>query len=549
MKTKWLRTLAVLASLALLIAGCGSAGSDGDATEDGGETEETTETTQAAVATTEAASGGDEEQTGDADDPVEAASGTLRMVEFSPVTTFDPAGSQTAQSAYLYPVYDTLLLQNDSFGVEPNLATAWNSPEPTVWEFTLRDDVVFHDGATFDAQVAADNMLRNQSFEGNPNASTWTNMVSAEATDEFTLRVEFSSPQPQFPIQMTMVMGMMVSPTAFDSDMTRAPAGSGPWVWDDAQSQAGVTEVYLLNESYWDPAKQGVETVEVTAVPDNNARLNAGLTGEAEIISTLRDAQIDASEEGGFETLAVQNYFPYLVVLGRTGNSDEELTDLKVRQAILYSIDREAYIDAIQAGKGSAVGGMYGPALPEWHVPELDDSYLYDPDKARELLAEAGYADGLTITMPVMPAIQPHMEIVTQMLASSGITVELAQINNGELGPRNAQGEWDITWFRDLSYHPAADLGKFITEGGRMNPFGAADTQDLADKLIEATQADAEEAKALYAEIETEMIDRGILIPLGHGGQNNSYNPEAITKPTLGLNMQGAMPYGVRFVE
>ncbi len=547
----WTKILALIFGFVLLAAACsGESTEDSDDESSSEDAQETTSTTQAAVATTEASSGGSDADDDSADDAaeVEPASGTLRMVEFSPVTTFDPAGSQAAQSAYLYPVYDTLLLQNSEFGVEPNLATAWSSPEPTVWEFELRDDVVFHDGTPFDAQAAADNMLRSQAFEGNPNASTWVGMVGAEATDDYTLRVEFSNPQPQFPIQMTMVMGMMVSPAAFDTDMTRAPAGSGPWIWDDAQSQAGVTEIYTLNPEYWDPAKQGVEQVEVTAVPDNNARLNAGITGEAEIISTLRSSQIDAAEDEGWVIVDAQNFFPYISILGRTGNRDEALTDERVRQAILYSIDREAYVDATQDGKGSAVGGIYGPALADWHVPELDDSYPYDPDKARELLTEAGYPDGVTVTMPMMPAIQPHMEMVVQMLTSTGITVELEQINNGELGPRNANGEWDITWFRDLSYHPAADLGKFVDEGGRFN-LDATDTADLSEKLAEASAASPEEAKALYAEVETALIDRGIVIPLGHGGQNNAYNPEVITEPVLGLNMQAAMPYWVRFVE
>ena len=192
-----------------------------------------------------------------------------------------------------------------------------------MWEFELVEDAVFHDGAAFDAQVAADNLLRAQAFEGNPNASTWTNMVSAEATGDYSLRVEFSEPQPQFLMQMTMVMGMMVSPNAFGEDLTRNPAGSGPWIWNDGQSQAGVTEVYTLFDGYWDPAKQGVEIVEITAVADNNARLNAGLTGDAEIVATLRDAQIDTAEAEGWETIAVQNYFPIIIIHGRSGVFDD----------------------------------------------------------------------------------------------------------------------------------------------------------------------------------------------------------------------------------
>jgi len=103
----------------------------------------------------------------------------LRYAEFSPVTTFDPAAAQTAQSAYLYPVYDTLVRQNADFQIVPSLATSWSQPEPTQWVFELRDDVVFHDGAEFNAEVAAANLNRSKATEGNPNAATWAGFVEA----------------------------------------------------------------------------------------------------------------------------------------------------------------------------------------------------------------------------------------------------------------------------------------------------------------------------------------------------------------------------------
>lgn len=545
----WRLLTALIAVMALVAAACGG-GSDGeDASAPDGEA---TTTTERVIDTTEAGSGGGEEEPEEAVD-VAPPSGTLRYAEFSAVTTFDPAGSQTAQSAYLYPVYDTLTLQAADFSVQPNLATAWSSPEPTVWEFTLRDDVVFHDGEAFNAQVAADNMERSKAFAGNPNAAVWTGMVSATAVDDVTLRVEFAAPQPQFPIQMSMVMGMMVSPGAFESDNTRAPAGSGPWIWQDGDSQAGVTEIYTLNEAYWNPAHQGVERVEISAVPDNAARVNAGITGEADIVATVRDADVSAAVDGGLEVVGVPNYFPYIVITSRDGNNGEELADERVRQAIAYSIDREAYSEAIQLNNGDSKGGIFPSAFADWHVDELDDSFAYDPDKARELLTEAGYPDGITITMPVMPAITPPMDLIVQMLGASGITVEQAQINNGELGPRvtnRDNREFGIAWLRDLLYHPANDLPKFVDPTGRINPGGLTDAEDLSAMLAEAAEApDLETAKAIYADVSQQIIERGIVIPLAHGAQNGAFDPTKLSGVVMALNMQAPMPYGVRFIS
>ncbi|MDE0320878.1 MAG: ABC transporter substrate-binding protein [Acidimicrobiaceae bacterium] len=494
---------------------------------------EQTTTTQGAVTTTAA--------------PIPPPEGTLRMVEFSPVTSFNPAASQTAQSAYHYPTYDTLTRQRNDLSLEPSLATSWTQPSPNVWRFTVRDDVVFHDGAEFNAQVAVDNMHYHANFQGNPNAATWAAFVDARVVDDTTFEVEFSVPAPQFPLEMSMVMGMMISPNALDGrDLTRDPQGSGPWIWSDADSQAGVTEVYNLNPNYWNPADQGVETVTVTAVPDNNARLNALLTGETDIMSTTRDAQIDAGTEAGNVLISVPNFFAYLIVTDRAGEFDSPLGDERVRRAILLSLDRDAYADAMHFGKADSLGGIYPPAFSQFNVPELDTKYSYDPDEARRLLAEAGYPDGVTIRMPIMPAINPIVEFVVQMLGASGITIELIQINNGELGPGTATAQWGISWFRDLLVHPARDLGKFMGETGRFNAFRLGDLDDLEATLVDALNAPSvEEGYDLYAEVMEGLIDRGVVLPLAHGGQNALYAPY-VSGVTLGLNMQAPMPYGVR---
>jgi peptide/nickel transport system substrate-binding protein len=538
--------LALLLGFALVAAACG--GDDGDGDTEAGETEEeSTPTTQAGISTTVAESGG-------ADDEEEAAAdtagpaGTLRMVEFSPVTTFDPAGSQTAQAAYLYGEYDTLTRQNSEFGLEPAMATSWEQPDPTTWVFQLRDDIVFHDGSPFDAEVAAANVDYHKNFAGNPNAAVWTNVTGAEATGDYELTVSFANPQPQFPIQMSMVMGMQISGEAIAAggDLTRAPAGSGPWVWSEDESEAGVTEIYNLFDGHYDPADQGVERIEVTAVPDNTARLNALLTGDADIMATIRDAQIDEAEDAGMTVLSIPNNYHYILISGRDGAIDEPLADEKVRQAIGFAIDRDAYNNAICAGRADANSGIYPPAFTEWHDPSLNDATTFDQERARELLAEAGYPDGLTIQMPLMPAIQPHVELVVQMLAAVGITTDIIQINNGELGPRTRQGDWGINWLRDLLYHPANDLPRFVDTEGTYNVFNLDDVADLSDLLVDAAAAtELSEQQDLYGQVAAGIIERGVQVPLSHCSQNAAWS-DNVSGVVMGLNMQAPMPFGVR---
>lgn len=580
--SRLLRLLAALLTLAMIAAACGSSDDGSESTTTSGDSQEEAEAEPNVAEEREGALdnvGGtaetdEEPEEAMEEDPVEeeteamdeeaaeepeameeeaeepapavaAPEGVLRYSEFSPVTTFDPAGAQTAQSAYLYPVYDTLVRQNAEFQLEPSLATAWSQPDPTTWVFELRDDVVFHDGATFDGEVAAANLNRSKATEGNPNGAAWAGFVEATATGDYEVTATFTAPQPQFLLQMSMVMGMMISPDSFDDDLTRSPSGSGPWIWSPDESEAGVTEVYNLNENYWNPADQGVSVVQVTAVPDNTARLNAILTGDVDIAASIRDAQLEQAIDEGLTVISVPNYFPYMLIAGRDGSIDEPLADVRVRQAMAFAIDRNAYNEAIHAGRGDSLGGVYPTAFSEWHVDSLDNSFEFDQQKSRDLLAEAGYPDGITIQSPIMPAIQPHVELVTQMWAAVGINVEQIQINNGELGPRTRAAEWGVNWFRELLFHPADTFPKYAGVGSVWNPFNLEDNDDLAKLLVEAAEStDPAVSNGIYAEVAEELINRGVIIPLAHGSQNGLHAP-GVDGVVMGLNMQAPMPYGV----
>lgn len=535
------RSAAVLAAVSVLLSACG-----GDDLSSG----QAASTEMAQPSTTQAAAG-DSAQKPDAEPA--APRGTLRMVEFSASNTYDPAAAITAQSAYLYPVYDTLTRQRADFTLEPGLATSWTNEDPNVWEFALRDDVSFHDGTRFNAEAAAANILRNRDYPGNPNSTTWRTVTEAVAIDEYTMRVEFSTPRPQFPLEMSMVMGMMVNPSVFGEDLTRQPAGSGPWIWSPSDSQAGVVEVFTVAPNYWQPSDQGVERIEVLAVSDNAARVNALISGDADIAATLRDADVGPAVGSGMEVVEVANYFAQIVITSRDGHNEEALSDVRVRRAIAHSVDRQAYIDSVHAGRGDSSGGFYNSGFADWHVPSQDQGIQYDPDRARELLTEAGYPNGLTLRMPVMPAISQPMDMIVQMLGSSGIKVELVQINNGELVPRGystENREFGLLWGRDLITHPGTDLPKFVESAGRSNPGKLDDNADLAALLDDASAtSDPADKRRIYAEVTEAMINRGVVIPLGHAFQSAGFDPRRISGVTMGLNMQAPLPYGIRFLE
>ena len=559
------RLLAALLVLSVLAAACG--GSDDPASDEGGADTDPGESAsddeaEAAEIVIEAeeqpAADESEDDTQQADEqdaeqPDEAdvtppPSGALRIAEFGGVTSFNPAAVNSAQFGFLIPVYDTLTRQDAGLAVVPGLATAWTRPEPNTWEFTVRDDVRFHDGTPFDAQAAVDNIVYHSSFEGNPNAGAWAGFVEARVIDATTFQVEFAEPKPQFPLTMSTIPGMMINPNFLDgSDLTRNPQGSGPWLHAGDESQAGVTEVYVLNPDYWNPADQGVERISITGFPDNNARINALITGEVEISGTVADTQVVTGLDAGMKLVSVPNFFPFILITDRNGELNPALADERVRQAIAYSIDRDAYNDAIHAGRADPSGGIYPSNFSQFHWPEFDDLFAYDPNRAKELLAEAGYGDGLTITMPIMPAIAPSVELIVQMLGATGITVELDQINNGELGPRMLSKEYGISWLRALLDHPVGNLPALA-----IRPWDTFQVGDLGpvDELVASASVsdDPEEARELYAQASELLLESGTIISLGHAGQNAMYAPN-VDGVVMGLGMQSPYPHGVRISD
>ena len=554
----WRSLVAVLA-LSMMAAACGgsddAASDEGGSDADAGATEsESNDQDEAAEIVVEAeeqpASEEALDDTEQADEPevIPPPSGELRIAEFGAVTSFNPAAVNSAQFGFLIPVYDTLTRQDAGLSVVPGLATSWTRPNPNTWEFTVRDDVQFHDGTPFDAQVAVDNIVYHTSFEGNPNAGAWGGFVEARVIDATTFQVEFDVPKPQFPLTMSTIPGMMINPNYLDgSDLTRNPQGSGPWMHVDGESQAGVTEVYVLNPAYWNPADQGVEQISITGFPDNNARINALITGEVEISATVADTQVVTGLDAGMKLVSVPNLFPFILITDRNGELNPALADERVRQAIAYSIDRDAYNDAVHAGRADASGGIYPSNFSQFHWPEFDDLFAYDPDRARELLDEAGYGDGLTITMPIMPAIAPAVELIVQMLGATGINVELDQINNGELGPRMLSKEYGISWLRALLDHPVGNLPALA-----IRPWDTFQVGDLApvDELVaEASVSDdPEEARELYAQASELLLESGTIISLGHAGQNAMYAPN-VDGVVMGLGMQSPYPHGIRIIE
>jgi peptide/nickel transport system substrate-binding protein len=473
--------------------------------------------------------------------------GTLRIADFSDVTTFDPALAQITQAAYLFPVYDTLLRQDSAGDPIAHLATAWTEVDQTTLRFTLRDDVVFHDGSRFDASVVKLNLDRAKAAEGNPNAATFAAMTDVVVIDPKTVEVHFSAPNPSFLIDMSLIPGMMVSPSAINDgvDLTRDPHGSGGWIWNRSASTDGVRQTYDLNPRYWAPDLQGVERLEINVVTDNHARLNALRTDEVDIVNAALPGDLQEAADQGFAVLRADLDVHFFLITDRSGQLAEPLADRRVRQAIGHAIDREGYVSTVLNGVGTASGGLVPPALTDWYDPSLSDVPSYDPDLARRLLADAGYPDGFELTIPTLPLLQTSNEAIAQMLGEVGVRVTLAPLQNGQLGPEMRKGSFPATVAASTQYHPYHFFSEFLSGSSPYNPFHVADTGAIDTMLRSAGGSDPPTAKRQYSDVARAAIDEGIMFPLAFAPVINLISPE-VRDAFIPLGARSAEPYGIR---
>ena len=340
----------------------------------------------------------------------------------NPLNSLDPhLATATFASAWYGPAYETLIRADLDGSVHPLLATDWEfGDDGQTFTLTLREGVQFHDGTAFDAEAVKANIERGLELEESTVASMIEPIESVEVLDSSTVQINLSSPFGHIVDILSDKPGTMISPAAFDDpDLGIAPVGTGPFEF--VSYDVGVRLVFERWDGYWgEPA--GIQRLEIANIGDSEAAFNALRTGEVDLaaLTPLQVSQVEGDPDlkiHGFPSARVNHLL--------LNPSMPPLDDIRVRQAISYAIDREAFVDFI--GEGAMVTNQY--ALPGTDVfdPSLNERYPHDPDRARELLAEAGHPDGFTFTLTftARPTTTEQAEVLQQMLADVGITMEL----------------------------------------------------------------------------------------------------------------------------
>lgn len=341
--------------------------------------------------------------------------------------TMDPTANDAAAipQVLLYNVYETLVKMDSEGNIQPLLAQRWDrSPDGLTYTFHLEPSATFASGnpvTAEDVKWSFDRMMAEDSSAVLKNQMAVVDKV--EATEDKLVTVTLKHPSNSWIYDLTSTPGIIFDSQAA-TDLATTPAGSGPFAlkaWNQ-----GTSVVLERNTQYWATPPRFSE-VTFRYFSDPNAMNAAMLSGDLDIISNLQAPQaIDQfSDESRFTI--VEGVTNGEVVLGMN-HQNKALSDVRVRQAIHHAIDRQALVDTVWNGKGELIGSMVPPTDP-WYE-DLSETYSYDPDRARELLAEAGYAQGLTLRLrlPVLPYATSGGQFVASQLKAVGIDVVVDEL-------------------------------------------------------------------------------------------------------------------------
>lgn len=336
----------------------------------------------------------------------------------------DPtAGAAGAIDEILYAnVFEGLTRIGPNGEVLPGLAESWEvSEDGKVYTFKLRAGVKFHDGTTFDAEDVKFSLDRARAEDSvNAQKVLFSAIDTVEVVDPLTVKVTLKRPQGSFLYNMGWGDAVIVAPESAETNKEK-PVGTGPFRFDRWARGASVTLV--RNPDYWgEPA--ALEKAEFRFVPDAAAAVPALLSGDVQAFPNFPAS--DALEQ-------IKADPRFAVVIGSTegetilamNNAKAPFDNLKVRQAISHAIDREEIILGASNGLGQPIGSHFSPANEAYE--DLTGLYPHDAEKAKQLLAEAGLADGFSATINLPPTTYARVggEIVTSQLAEVDIKLEI----------------------------------------------------------------------------------------------------------------------------
>ena len=443
--------------------------------------------------------------------PAYAQSHVNLGVALEPPNLDPTAGAAAAIDEIVYQNVLQGLTRIDKNGeVQPSLATSWDvSEDGLVYTFHLVEGAKFHDGADFtaeDVKFSYERALAPDSQNAQP--GLFEPIESIEVVDDATVKITLKRPTGAFPYKMGWGDAVIVDEASAETNATN-PIGTGPFKFEDWAKGSAVTLV--RNEDYWgDPAH--LDSATFKFISDPTAALAALMAGDVDAFPNWPSPETLPQIEADPRFTVVRGSTEGETILS-TNNAKEPFDKLKVRQAIAHALDRQAIIDGAMFGSGEPIYTHYPPSGPAF--TDLSGLYPHDVERAKELLAEAGYPDGFEATLKLPPPVYARRggEIVANQLAEVGIKLEIIPVEWAQwLDQVYKGGDYDLT----IVAHTEPDDLQIYTRDNYYFAYEGTEVRELMTQL--AAEADPDKRIELQKAVQTKIAEdavNGFLFQLG----------------------------------
>nr|WP_144363665.1 ABC transporter substrate-binding protein [Lacrimispora amygdalina] len=413
-------------------------------------------------------------------------------------------------------MYETLVWFDENLELKPLLAKSWTvSDDGLDYTFVLNEGIKFHDGEPFNAESIVANYERAKSDSSLRLASQTAMWDSVTVDSEYQVTIHLKEPNNTFLNKLAQVR--IVSPKAIKElgkdGLAKQSAGTGPFILSE-RVDGGYTKM-VRNENYWQDGPK-VDTLTWRVVPEDGARVAMLQTGEADIISPLpaiqvdklkNDASLDVLNLGGLTYRYATLNKNYTLADGR-----KPLDDVRVRQAMNYAFDSEAYTQVVFQGYASVPTSLFASSVPYYAE---QTPYTADVEKAKSLMSEAGYSNGFPINIWVDNTTieMQGAEFLKQQLAQINIDVNVVPMESTTIADMTSAPEdktevqmWYVNWSSgdysaDGSMRNILHGDKYPPSGYNTAFYNNAEFNKCLDDALKTT--DTDEITKLYAQAQS----------------------------------------------
>src|SRR5712691_4262861 len=419
--------------------------------------------------------------------------------------TLDPSNHYSiSTTSVLRHVFDPLVdVTNDSKFV-PALAESWRPVNNTTWRFTLRKGVTFHDGTAFNADSAVYTLRRVRENTKLIKSFVYQDIESVEKDGDYAVTVTSKRPFGSLPAHLTM-LGMLPPGAAKNEEaFFQKPIGTGPFRF--VSWTHGDHIVLSANPSYWKAAQPRVEKVTFRFIPELSTRAAGLRAGEIHVVDRVTPDLVETLKGSRgvkvFDVPAVEAQ-RWIFQLAK-----EPVKDLRLRQAISLAIDRNAIIKDLLLGYGRPVDSPVPPGLiGHMSLP----AKVYDPEKARQILKQAGYRD-VSIDFVLMKDLYPKQLEIAQaaaaMLGEVGIKVNIKNLEIATAREHRSAGTYDMFFsgWAHMPHDPDWYFGQWFTRAGseKLTRYNNPRVEQL---IAEGRVPDPKVRQAKYEELERILWD------------------------------------------